>query len=514
MAAGLILVATAFSAPSELWGESGELWDPVGRLPDFSYAGYAAGERELPDEPVTSSVVDHGAVPDDGLDDHAAFQAALDAGGVVEVPAGTWRIEDILSIARQDVVLRGVGPESVLDLPFSLTDVRGEAAQWSWNGGLIWIAGPGLGEELTTVGDAMRGDVRLPVSTTDLLSPGQLVVLELTDDDDRTLGAHLHNDQDEPGDCDYMLPLVVRWPVRIESISDGEVTLAQPLKLDVQESWSPQLHALDALSEVGIEHLTLRFPDVEYADHLNEPGYNGIFLDAGVVDSWVRDVQFVNADSGLLVDTLTKNVTGTGLSFTGRQGHHGFNVAQSHDGLYTDLRFDQYFVHHMTVDHRASGNVFSQIGGSETPIHLDHHRDSPFENLWTAIHAEVDLVNGGNFCAGEPGGARNTFWGIESELIPPYWAHVQTTIVGPTTGEATQTADGVWIEPMDRVNPPDLHRAQLARRLGTELPDTGAPDTGEPSSEPPDGCACGVATTPTPLFLLALLLVRRQREES
>ena len=509
MAAGLTWIAAALAGPSDLWGDGGDAWDPRGRLPDVSYAGYDAGESDLPSLEPTSSVTDFGAVPDDGQDDSAAFQAALDAGGVVHVPAGTWRIEDILSIQGQ-VVLQGVGKESVLELPNPLEQVLGEADQWSWNGGLIWVQGPGLGEELTTAGGAERGDVGLPVTSTDRLSPGALVVLELTDDDDRTLGWHLSNDQEEPGDCSYMVPLVVRWPVRIATISDGEVTLAQPLRFDVRPEWSPQLHALDAVEQVGVEHLTLSFPDVEYAGHLNEPGYNGVFFEAGVVDSWVRGVSIHNADNGVLVDTLTKHVTARELEFTGRQGHHGFNVAHSADGLYTELVFDQYFVHHMTVDHRASGNAFSQVSGTGTPIHLDHHKDLPFENVWTAIHAETDLINGGSTCAGLPGGARNTFWGVESDLIPPYWVQVQTNLVGRTTGEATFTDDGAWIEPLDVVHPPDLHRAQRARRLGLELPDTGSDDTGQPTP-PDDGCGCATGRPGLGLGVLVLLALVRGR---
>ena len=33
---------------SELWGTNGELWNPGGRLPDFSYAGYHCGEAAIP----------------------------------------------------------------------------------------------------------------------------------------------------------------------------------------------------------------------------------------------------------------------------------------------------------------------------------------------------------------------------------------------------------------------------------------------------------------------------------
>src|SRR5216684_3586301 len=40
-------------AYSLLWGVGGEKWIPEARLPDFSYAGYHAGEAKIPTPPVT-----------------------------------------------------------------------------------------------------------------------------------------------------------------------------------------------------------------------------------------------------------------------------------------------------------------------------------------------------------------------------------------------------------------------------------------------------------------------------
>ena len=305
---------------------------------------------------------------------------------------------------------------------------------------------------------------------------------------------------------------MARWPVRIQAVGLGEVTLAQPLRTDVRADWQPTLYTLGALSGVGVEHLALKFPDTEYAGHLNEPGYNGVFFEDGVVDSWVRGLSFHNADSGLLVDDLTKHITGQQLSFTGRQGHHGLNIAHTHDGLYTDLVFDAYFVHHMTVDHRASGNVFSRVSGEGQPIHLDHHRDSPFENLWTAIRGEADLINGGSWCAGPPSGARSTFWGLEAPLIPPYWAHVQTNMVGPSTADQDELSEhGAWIERMDEVQPRNLHLAQRAQRLGLSYEDTGlGEDPPDPAADPTCGCKGGPAAG-LGSVLLGLLALRRRR---
>ena len=44
---------SSFCAYSSLWGVSGEKWNPAGRLPDFSYAGYHAGEARIPNAPLS-----------------------------------------------------------------------------------------------------------------------------------------------------------------------------------------------------------------------------------------------------------------------------------------------------------------------------------------------------------------------------------------------------------------------------------------------------------------------------
>lgn len=512
----LACLGAASAGESQLWGSQGELWDPVGRLPDFTTAGYRGGQTP-PTPEVTVSVLDFGAVGDGETDDTAAFQAAIDGTtGVLEIPAGRYLITDVLEIEHSDLVLRGAGPDqTVLVLPNSLADVRGEAVQWSWNGGLIWIQGTEAGVQIAEVSSAARGDRELVIADTTGLSAGDLVQLRLTDDDTRSLGWHLHNDQEEAGDCDYQVPLTLRWPVRIEEVVDGStLRLAQPLRTDVRAEWTPTLYTFPAISEVGVESLGFEFPDVEYAGHLDEPGYNAIFVEDGVVDAWFRDLVFTNADNGLLVDDGAKNVSGLDLEFRGRKGHHGFNIAFSADGLYSDIHFAQDHMHSITVDHRANGNVFQRVSAApEQVLELDHHRDSPFENLFTAFSAEVNFVNGGNFCAGLPGGARTTTWGLPTALIPPYWDHAQVNLVGSIAeDQQSLTEDQEWLEPVEDLRPRNLYLAQRAYVQGEEYWDTGLPqDTG---SEPPveEGCGGCSGGSVSGLWLAGLLLIWRRRD--
>ena len=86
-----------YGVPSVLFGCVGEQWKPDGRLPDFSYAGYGAGEGPgIPDVPVVADLKrDFGAAGDGVTDDTEAFRQALVlnssvAHGALYLPPGTY----------------------------------------------------------------------------------------------------------------------------------------------------------------------------------------------------------------------------------------------------------------------------------------------------------------------------------------------------------------------------------------------------------------------------------------
>jgi hypothetical protein len=516
------LIVSSFAGTSALWGTSGELWDPTGRLPDFSYAGYRGGEIELPTPSVSASVLDFGAVADGLTDNTEAFQAAIDAtsGGALEIPAGDWLIDGSLTITHGDIVLRGAGA-GVTNLLFSssLADLFGPIEQWSWSGGLISVYPQSGGGVITSVtAPALRGDTSLSLGDTSGIEAGDFITLRMTDDEDATMGWHLHNDQEPPGDCSYQLPLVHDWPVEIAEVGDESVILSQPLRHDIRVEWQPTIYSWNGLQEVGIESVSIVFPETEFLGHLNDLGYNGIFMTSGVANSWIRDVTIVNGDNGFLLDSLSKWITISEVNFEGRGGHHGLNIAHSADILVSDFHYEANYFHAMSVDHRSNGNVFERASSDGFVLELDHHRDTPFENLFTDFSAETNLINGGSWCAGTPGAARNTFWGLPTSLIPPYWDHVQTNIVGSVADDLESlTEDQEWLEPIDDLRPRNLYRAQLANRLGYELPDTGSTDTG--STDTGDtgetkGCGCKSATAANTIWAylagFITLLIRRR----
>ncbi|MHC4873694.1 MAG: glycosyl hydrolase family 28-related protein, partial [Planctomycetota bacterium] len=285
---------------SALWGEEGELWDPQGRLPDYSYAGYHSGMKIIPESEVVSNVCDFGAAGDGQTDDTEAFKTAIAAAenGAVFVPAGRYCISGLVSINKSNIVLRGEGPEKTsLVFKKSLTELfgsmnygyEGQNAPWNWGqGGLVWLGRPykynPAGAGLTNIsGSVKRGDRVIEAVSSDSLKPGQWVSLILEDDVPKSLSAHLHNNQLDNASVhtDYEHVLKLEWYVQIEKVAGKQVTLVG------------RLHQYNSIYESGLEDMRLEMPDIPMCGHLLEMGFNGINF-CGARNCWARNIEIAN----------------------------------------------------------------------------------------------------------------------------------------------------------------------------------------------------------------------------
>ena len=509
-----ILVFTLTALPahggtSELYGERGEQWDALGRLPDFSYAGLEGTGAPVPTVDVAQTVTDFGAIGDGETDDTMAIQAAIDAttNGALLFPTGRYRITKPLYISKSNVVLRGMGrDETEVFVDASLQDVLGENQVWSWNGGFIWVRPDDAPQSITTIQQsAARGDRTLAVEDTTGMTPGQRIVLSLRDETGG-LGLAMHNGLAEAGTCSWQVPLTFDWPVTVQEVSANAVTLSQPLRIPLDVSWQPRILSAPFLSGVGLESMTIAFPETEYAGHLNEPGYNAIFFEGGVADSWVKDVRIVHSDNGVLFDRLSKNLTVDDLILSGRVGHHGLNIAFTADSLFSSIHWEADFIHDFTFDHRSSGNVVERATSAGLRLSLDHHRDGSHENLFTEFFAETDFWSGGSQCAGPAAGARQTFWNMDSGFLKPPWARIQANIVGDTASDVVLSPEEEWIEPVADLVPVNLYREQRAQRLGL---DSTVPN--KPTEPEPTGNRCSTVSAIGSVWVFLSVVLWRNR---
>ncbi len=491
--AGLVGLVAEASETSELWGGNGERWEPEGRLPDFSFAGYHSGEKDLPEIAAVVDVTRFGAVGDGVTDCTEAFRKAIDRTdrGAITIPEGRFLIRDILWIRKPNLVLRGAGPgKTVLFIDKALEDVRPNmgkttggrpTSNYSWSGGFLWVKGAIDQPRLATVtAPAGRGGRWIEVDDASGLGAGRQVVLRQTDGADRALLSHLYSD--DPGDVSKITrPVRPEMVARVASVEGCRVELDRPLRIDVRTEWSPTLHAFEpAVEEVGIENLAIEFPSKPYAGHFTERGMNGIAMN-GVANCWVRNVRISNCDSGVHLSGIHCTMRGVRLDSKreptrGDTGHHG--IAVGSDCLVENFVFETRFIHDITVSALASGSVIKNGRGPD--LSFDHHKRAPHDNLFCRIDVgEGKSVwrCGGGQALGRNSGARTTFWAIESKRPigwpPERFGPDSMNLVGVRgKGEGTTDPDGRWHEMIEPslLTPSDLHAAQLARRLGERKP--------------------------------------------
>ncbi|MFJ8827346.1 glycosyl hydrolase family 28-related protein [Streptomyces sp. NPDC102467] len=405
----------------------------------------------------------YGAVADGTTDSAPAINRALAAagragGGTVRLRPGTYRIDDLIHIGYDDVVLKGAGSgRTKLYATKNLTELigvygsryGGDKSSWSWAGGLIWLcpenrfrtltdairakAWPFEGwtgnkrdewQTLTTVEPAERGSWSVEVADPTGLRKGDLVLLRLADDADHTLLEHMAGGGPGPEayfwDDKTKLTSYVpyEWPVRIASVQRNRVTFERPLPLDIRPEWDPRLVThVTALTGAGVEGLTLEAVETPQSQHLLDKGYNGVALQCAY-DCWVDDVTVWNVDNGFgfvaaSASTLRRTRVG------GRGAHHPYFCREgSHDNLVEDFAIEQRTVavpagtqlHGINVEGLSSCNVWSR-GRMEMGT-FDSHRGMPFANVRTDITVNNNGQHGGDASAGPLFGARFTHWNI------------------------------------------------------------------------------------------------------
>ena len=447
-------------------------------LPDFSFAGYHNGEVMLPT--IDNKIVlatDFGVVANDGLDDSKALIKALNAtkdmaGNVVlQLPSGKLILSEILYIERSNFVLRGAGigeggteiycprPMMYLKNPDVLSELREYLvkfdkrqrekknnidlpfSQYAWSGGMIWTQVPGervksyLGtydmpqNVLAKVTKGERGETTFEVSEIKNLKVGDVVQLELFNKDGEKgeiISDLYKNTNVKVGSHHWefsTLP-IVRQQIEILKIEGEKVTIKTPLTISIKPSYKAQLVEWKHLTEVGIEHLKITFPNAPRVAHHVEPGFNAICL-TRIFNSWVKDVEITNADSGVLTEEIA-NVTIKNIITNGSNlAHYTVAMAGVHNVLVNNLKVYNEAVHPLSFNTFSTKNVYQNCEVFVKPV-LDQHSGVNHQNLFDNITVHLSAKDNNSyplFAGGGAGywkpshGAYSTFWNINVQVL-------------------------------------------------------------------------------------------------
>ncbi|WP_269520464.1 glycosyl hydrolase family 28-related protein [Alteromonas sp. BMJM2] len=414
-------------------------------LPDYSYAGYHFGDKQIPSNGITTnlSVTDFGAIPNDNRDDTKAILRAITHANTIEghvtvsFPKGRFIVKDIIKINRGNITVSGKGmgaggtqlyfpmPLSIIDKTPNLDELRKYLrlhnkkqrdaeiyiddyfSEYSWSGGVIWVQKEGTRpvpylEELdrepqviTIAKNGRRGERLLELNDASHISEGDVLRIDWHNKDgeqggiiesiygetDQVIGSHHFNFPNRP---------LVMQPTQIQSVRGNTVEIKDPLLHDINQDIPAHLSTWEHLDEVGIEGLSIEFPSGDTYGHHVEQGFNGIYL-TGVFNGWVRDIRFNNADSAILTEN-SGNVTISNIhSYGSRFGHYGIHLGSVHNVLVKDAKIMNPTVHTFSINTKSTKSVFLRGEGFTQPT-LDQHAGANHQNLYDnmTFHIETE----------------------------------------------------------------------------------------------------------------------------
>jgi hypothetical protein len=485
---------------SSLWGVNGEKWTLSGRLPDFSYAGYHALEAKIPNGNAKWNLKrDFHAVGDGKTDDTEALLNAIKtvSNGVLFIPEGSYVISKRMDVTKGNLVIRGAGPNKTLLLfPKSLQDLYGntakgsETSQWSFRPGLINVTGKDPIDESTRLArvtaEAKRGDTTLQLSNAFSLKKNDWIRLTESDPpksraDTGSLIKHLYGDLMPPGEDLLGTRSVVRFLSRVKKTSGNTIELGRPLPYDIRLNWEPEIHRFTpTVQEVGIEHLSIRFPWSPYPGHFKERGYNALFFQS-VSQCWVNDVVIQNSDFAIdfnstnfcTISSVTLDVSesrAVSEEARGSHGHHGIDVSHGTENLVTNFDIRTKFVHDISVEWYALHTVFSNGRGFD--LNMDHHREANYSSLFTNIDCGSctrPFNSGGSGNRGAHAGGYTTYWNVHGKgdlQLPPPDFGPRLNFVGLALRADSKRSPNEWLVETGAICPIDLHDAMKKKRLG------------------------------------------------
>ncbi|PRW57063.1 band 7 [Chlorella sorokiniana] len=488
---------------SKYWGVNGELFNPAGRITDYSFAGYKQGNEPLPSPPVT---VSYKQFQQAGMSDTQALLAAVDWAHkqpyttwcVIRIPAGTHILNRQIIIRRPRLILRGDGSATtILKVDNPLKDIPGVPKPKGGYGfynqeAFINFRGQYLRDlALSKVtGTAARGDRLITVANASQLRVGQYVVLVLYDKGG-ALNRYLMNDRKEYKiSGSHQNRLVVRCPVRITGIQGQYVALERPLPFAIRQEFAPELlPQKGTVYESGIEGVTFNFRWAFYGGHHYEDGYNAIEF-REVYDCFARDIATVNADSCVFIDKCS-GVQINNLKITQTKprdpkkpkslgdGHWGVHSGSSADVLVDGFVCDQGMLHVVGADAMSLFAVFTN--GVMSNGNLELHRGLAGQTLFTNINVGIGdhaFQSGGPASSGPNTVAYTTAWNVFTSTgaaMPPPGSN--TAKQGECSFGPDMTFVGVKLKGQfcptwayeaipNPVNPPNLYKAMRDKRMG------------------------------------------------
>lgn len=485
------------------------------RIPDFSYAGYMAGEKSIPDVPV--KVI----VPVVNGDATLRIQSAIDyvsrlpldkngVRGTVLLQKGIYKVEGQLKLSSSGVVLRGSGVNQ--------TSIIGTGTDRQALIRIVGLNNKIVGKEIAITDAYVPVNAnKLSVQSQNYFREGDHVIVHRPSTlkwiqtlHTETFGGGISSLGWKPGERDLY------FDRKIVSVNGNTITLDAPLTTALDTTFGISTVASYSwpgrVQNVGIENLSLQ--STYDTGNPKDEAHNWMaIIMENTEDAWVRQVNFKHfAGSAVNLLETTKRITVEDckslqpISEIGGQRRYTF-LTTGQQTLFQRCYAENGY-HDFAVGFCAPGpNAFVQCQ-SELPYSFSGAIDSWASGvLFDIVNVDGNALRFANLEQDAQGAgwsaANSVFWQCTAAKIDCYkpptannWSYGSWAQFG---------GDGYWESSNEQIKPRSLYYAQLSNRLGNDVLNHAylLPFDGEASSSPPVSVAMELTEkAKQPLLLL------------
>ncbi len=468
------------------------------RIPDFSYAGYMAGEMPIP-QPSATIIIPH--TNEDATEiiqnaiDYVGNQKLNNDGfrGVILLQPGEYRISGNINIPHSGIIIRGSGMNSDGTTLIATGKDRRTLIQVTGKKDIIKKTPYKITDNYVPV-----NSMTINVETGHSLKKGDKIFIHRPSTQEwiRTLdtehfGGGITSLGWKAGEHDLY------WDRTIVSVDGNQITLDAPVTtaLDKKYGGGYIIHYLweGRISNIGIENMIL----VSEYDRNNPKdeahSWTAITME-NISDGWVRNIIFKHfAGSAVAVLETSKRITVENckslapVSEIGGQRRYTF-FTSGQQCLFQRLYAENGY-HDFALGFCAPGpNAFIQCESD-----LPYSFSGPVDSWASGVLFDIVNVNGNALsyknrmqeAQGAGWNAANSvFWQCSASLIECF---APPTAQNWAFGSWSEfSGNGYWNESNNHINPRSLYYAQLQERLGDSYKDNAnlLPFGGEASSSP------------------------------
>jgi hypothetical protein len=494
-----------FSAPTVFAQKEAKIFTDYKKdksvLPEFSYAGYHHGEKDLPNIKNYNlfNVTDFGAIPNDTISDKIAIQNAIKAanilgGGVVFFPKGRFLVNEnsdqpnkIVSKGSK-IIFRGSGSgiggtELFMKNPLPPAD---PAKMWTVPPLFTFTSG-GSDKKIGTVTESAKiGSFDLKITTTEGLKSGDWIILKLLDNSKELIKDELGANEVNPT-WTYLTQkgIDVKVFYQIQKINKGTVTLTAPISYTIDSKYKWEIYKFANSEEIGIENIAFvgNWKDkfVHHRSWQDDSGFTMLNF-ARTTNSWIKDCRFTDCSVAAIV-LQSANISVLNCSITGNAGHEAITSNGSTNVLIAKCIDQASQWHSFGSSHGAMNTVLWKCVYPPTTC-FESHASQPRNTLLDNVEGGLMRNRGGGAIENMPNHMQGlVMWNYKQtnelakdfEFWPTtevYWKIPNPIIVGyKSNGTTFNLAQLGHSESLgEQVEPASLYEAQLKLRLN-ELPE-------------------------------------------